>query len=146
MPNDVLEYPYTVQEDKRRKLTEALPLIPVSFIGENGRVDAQALLDSGADTIIIPLELAKSLGIRLKKLSETIRGVGGETDGYEGYVFFELGRGARKRVYGEIIVRACDFKAILVGRKPVFEDYKVEFQQFDNKLILTPKEILSDKK
>ena len=124
--------------------TDKIPLIPVAFIGESGRKTIYALLDSGADTIIIPLELAKELGVRLKEMSEPIRGVGGTTKGYEGYVFFELGIGERKRPYGEIFVRACELKnIIIVGRKPVFDDYKIEFLQFDNKIILTPKEKLS---
>ena len=43
------------------------PLIPVTLIGKSERLNFTAVLDSGSDYILLPLEVAESLGLNFDK-------------------------------------------------------------------------------
>ena len=60
---------------KRLKLTDGIfvnePIIPVTLLGSNDiRLNVTAILDTGSDFILLPLELAEELGLKFDKAKE----------------------------------------------------------------------------
>ena len=52
------------------------PMIPVLLKGDLKAINVLGLLDSGADFTVIPLEMAKYLGMDLSAKPEKVRGIG----------------------------------------------------------------------
>lgn len=82
------------------------PIIPVSIQYNNRNVRYEALIDSGADFNIFPLEIANKLGIKFKKASTIdFAGIGGNMiQGFISDVLIELGNTAfaTKAVFAEV--------------------------------------------
>jgi hypothetical protein len=114
------------------------PLLPVQFNG----LRITGLLDSGASSILIPLEMARALALKLIPAKEPGKGVGGTYSQYHTKVRLIVGGGTVAFDLGE--VDACvpsqeqQDLPILIGRKPVFERFQITFEEYKEKFHLVP--------
>ncbi len=108
------------------------PLVPVRFIGNKNRTPIiDALLDSGSDNILIPINLAEDLGLSLRDLPKPIGTAGGNRKGFETQCDFEFGRGGRVEKYRNLKINVIDSTdaPVLIGRDPIFKQFKVIFEE-----------------
>jgi len=120
------------------------PLVPVNFFYKDGTPTQpfnNAILDSGAVEITIPKALADILELELRSRPDPAQTAGGEVEAFTATTDFNLGRGGRVVKYTDInicVMEKCP--AILIGIRPVFEDYKVTIMAYQNKFTLEPRE------
>ena len=108
------------------------PLVPVRFIWKENRTPIiDALLDSGSDNILIPINLAEGLGLSLRDLPKPIGTAGGDRKGFETQCDFEFGRGGRVERYTNLKINVIDSTdaPVLIGRDPIFKDFKIVFEE-----------------
>jgi predicted aspartyl protease len=121
-----------------------VPLVPITFFHKNGtraQLLNNAILDSGAYEITIPKELADMLGLVLRQRSNPVHTAGGLTKAYSATIDFILGRGARFVQYSNVdicVMEQCP--AVLIGIRPIFEDYRATIMAHQHRCILEPKE------
>jgi len=98
-----------------------------------------ALLDSGGDFIVIPYAIAKYLKLKLEKAG-CVDTAGGETILYKAMVTMMIYNNDRKVTYENLEIHVSDRNdlPVLLGRKPIFEDYEIIFKKHDDQLILQP--------
>lgn len=116
------------------------PIIPVKFFYKDRKTPLiEALLDSGGDFIVIPLPIAQYLDLKLKKAG-SVDTAGGSTSLFKAEISMEIGNGENIVTYKgiEIHVSSRNDIPVLVGRKPIFEDYEIVFNKLHDKLILKP--------
>jgi len=101
-----------------------------------------AVLDSGADAITIPKDLAVWLQLKLEPRDNPAMTAAGTLKAYRAIVpEFILGQGGRDVKYKDIeicVMENCPY--ILIGITPVFEDYKVTIDAYQNKFTLEPRQ------
>ena len=120
------------------------PLVPVNFFYKDGTPTQpfnNAILDSGAVEITIPKALADILELELRPRPNPAQTAGGEVEAFTATTDFNLGRGGRVVKYTDInicVMEKCP--AILIGIRPVFEDYKVTIMAYQNKFTLELRE------
>jgi len=100
-----------------------------------------AVLDSGADTITMPKDLAVWLKLKLEPRDTPAMTAAGTIKAYRAIVpEFILGQGGREVKYKDVEICVMDnCPYILIGIYPVFEDYKVKIMAYQNKYILEPR-------
>ena len=114
------------------------PIVPVKFSYENRDTPIiDALLDSGGDFIVIPIPIAKYLGLKLKKAG-SVDTAGGTTPLFKSNLDMTIGKKDYTVVYNnlEIHVSGRDDIPVLLGRNPIFEEYEITFKKKRNQLIL----------
>ncbi len=119
----------------------SIPLIPLRFFDINKKPTPtfDAILDSGADEITIPKNLADLLGYKLTKRYDKINTAGGIINAFKTKGRFNIGRGGREVKYSNVTVCVIDHDIpVLVGIKPVFDEYKIVISAFENKCVLDP--------
>ncbi len=118
------------------------PVLQVKFYF-NGRETPyiDALLDSGGDFIVIPMPIAKYLELKLRKAGD-VDTAGGIAKLYKANINMTIGNESRPITYNdlEIHVSGRNDIPVLLGRKPIFEDYEIIFRNKKNQLILKPAE------
>ncbi len=119
-----------------QRLGEILkPIIPVTIIGAKRSLNIFMLLDSGADLSLIPYSVGETIGLELdiENRSE-VQGIG------EGSVPYILNKVKLKIENIEISVRVgwalIEEVPFILGRLDVFQNFSVEFREFENKIIL----------
>ena len=121
-----------------------IPLVPINFFYKDGTPTQpfnNAILDSGASEITIPRTLADLLELELRPRTHPAQTAGGEVDAFTTTTDFNLGRGGRVVKYTDIDICVMgNCPAILVGIRPVFEDYKVTIAAYKRKCFLEPRE------
>jgi len=114
------------------------PVLQVKFY-LNGKETPfiDALLDSGGDFIVIPMPIAKYLNLKLKKAG-SVDTAGGSASLYKAYINMMIGDKKKTVNYDniEIHVSGRSDIPVLLGRKPIFEDYEIIFRKQKNQLIL----------
>jgi hypothetical protein len=122
------------------------PLIPVRFYNPKDKsIETpifEALLDSGSDGVHLHRDISDSLGLTRLKKTES-EGMGGKYNCFETEVGLILGRGGRTVDFGvvEAVFPEQDLNVpLLIGRKPVFEEFQIIFEEFKDKFKLIPKE------
>ncbi|MBE3122826.1 MAG: retroviral-like aspartic protease family protein, partial [Thermoplasmata archaeon] len=119
-------------------------LIPITFFHKDGtraQLLNNAILDSGAYEITIPKALADMLGLELRPRSNPVHTAGGQIEACTATINFTLGRGGRFVQYTDVdicVMKQCP--AVLIGIRPIFEDYTVTIIAHQQKCILEPKE------
>ena len=114
------------------------PVIPVKFYYKNKETPViDALLDSGGDFIVIPMPIARYLGLRLKKAG-SVDTAGGTTLLFKATLSMILGKKEETAAYNniQIHVSARNDIPVLLGRHPIFEDFEITFKKQENHLIL----------
>ena len=113
------------------------PILPVKFyFGEKSTPTIDALLDSGGDFIVLPMPIAKYLGLKLKKAG-SVDTAGGETSLFKAKLNMIIGKNDEVAEYKDIQLHVSerDDIPILIGRHPIFEDYEITFKKKINQLI-----------
>ncbi|MCX6665144.1 MAG: aspartyl protease family protein [Euryarchaeota archaeon] len=120
-----------------------IPVVPVRFIREDGTSSAliYAVLDSGAEGIVLREDLAQWLKLKLTPKQTPALTAGGQKQCLTGTVpVFILGRGGREIRYENIEVIVIEGNpAILIGINPIFEDYIVTINSHAKKFLLDPR-------
>ena len=114
------------------------PVIPVKFYYKNKETPViDALLDSGGDFIVIPMPIARYLGLKLKKAG-SVDTAGGTTVLFKATLSMVIGKKEETAVYNniQIHVSARNDIPVLLGRHPIFEDFEITFKKQKNQLIL----------
>ena len=114
------------------------PVVPVKFYYCNKETPfIDALLDSGGDFIVIPMPIAKYLGLKLKKAG-SVDTAGGEASLFKANLDMVIGSKELSVKYSNLEIHVSDRNDIpvLLGRCPIFEDYEIIFKKQTNKLIL----------
>lgn len=114
------------------------PVIPVKFYYKNKETPIiDALLDSGGDFIVIPMPIARYLGLRLKKAG-SVDTAGGTTLLFRATLSMIIGKREETAGYNNIQIHVSGRNDIpvLLGRHPIFEDYEITFKNHKNQLIL----------
>lgn len=106
------------------------PVVPVRFVntaGDKRRLDLVMLVDSGADTSCLPMDIAQRLGIDVSLLEmRTTRGVSGtaSTYLYEGLLIVLANKIVRCPVHF-----VPGLTAFLLGREVVFDEFLFGLEQ-----------------
>ena len=114
------------------------PIVPVRFFYKEKKTPViDALLDSGGDFIVIPMPIAKYLGLKMKGAGN-VDTAGGETALFKSKLTMTIGKAEQTATYGnmEIHVSTRDDIPVLLGRWPIFEDYEITFKKQKNQLVL----------
>ena len=114
------------------------PVIPVRFYYKNKETPIiDALLDSGGDFIVIPMPIARYLGLNLKKAG-SVDTAGGATTLFKATLSMIIGNKEQTAAYNNIQIHVSGRNDIpvLLGRHPIFEDYEIIFKNKKNQLIL----------
>jgi len=113
------------------------PVIPVKFYYKDRETPIiDALLDSGGDFIVIPMPIAKYLGLKLKKAG-SVDTAGGATSLFKATLSMIIGKKEKNTSYTNIQIHVSGRNDIpvLIGRHPIFEDYMITFDKENNQLI-----------
>jgi predicted aspartyl protease len=114
------------------------PVVPVKFY-YNGKETPviDALLDSGGDFIVIPMPIAKYLGLKLKRAG-SVDTAGGTTSLFKANLDMVIGGKELSVTYSNLEIHVSDRNDIpvLLGRTPIFEDYEIIFKKQTHQLIL----------
>lgn len=113
------------------------PVVPVKFYYKDRETPIiDALLDSGGDFIVIPLPIAKYLGLKLKKAG-SVDTAGGTTSLFKANLSMVIEKKGVSNTYENIQIHVSGRNDIpvLLGRHPIFEDYKIIFDKKEDKLI-----------
>jgi predicted aspartyl protease len=114
------------------------PVIPVKFYYKDKETPViDALLDSGGDFIVIPMPIARYLGLKLKKAG-SVDTAGGQTMLFKAKLSMVIGKKEETDTYQNIQIHVSGRNDIpvLLGRHPIFEDYEITFKNQSNQLIL----------
>ncbi len=114
------------------------PVVPVKFYYKNRETPIiDALLDSGGDFIVIPMPIAKYLGLKLKKAG-SVDTAGGATVLFKTTLSMIIGKKDETASYNNIQIHVSGRNDIpvLLGRHPIFEDFEITFKKQKNQLIL----------
>ncbi len=121
------------------------PFIPVRLYYKGKRTPIiEGLIDSGSDILHIPRGIAETLNLPQDHIIES-NSTGGKYECYETEVGLILGRGGRESDLGVIkAIFPAEYSdhPLIVGRHPVFEEFRIIFEEFNEKFILIPKEDL----
>jgi len=114
------------------------PVVPVKFFcnyKETPFIDA--LLDSGGDFIVVPMPIAKYLGLKLRKAG-SVDTAGGTASLFKANLDMVIGGKELSVKYRNLEIHVSDRNDIpvLLGRTPIFEDYEIIFKKQTNQLIL----------
>jgi len=108
------------------------PTIPVTFIGPEDSIDIMAILDSGADISVLPMEVGEQLGLDLAKNRSPCSGIGGEVDTAENHVRVRISQGHENYTFEIPVKVVLDPKAsipVLIGRDGFFEKFEITFDE-----------------
>ena len=95
------------------------------------------LIDSGADRTIIPEPLARFLGMPKGQVVYTA-GIGGQAEVYESIIdiiFIDETNKTEKIAQVPVYV-IPNFRDIVIGRNKIFDEFRVTFEQVNNKIVL----------
>jgi len=113
------------------------PVVPVKFYYKDRETPIiDALLDSGGDFIVIPMPIAKYLGLKLKKAG-SVDTAGGATSLFKATLSMMISHKGKNTTYNNIQIHVSGRNDIpvLIGRHPIFEDYIITFNKHNNQLI-----------
>jgi predicted aspartyl protease len=115
------------------------PCIPVYERDAQGRVlEILALVDSGADTTVVPKKLADALGLQLGEESET-GGIGGKVKARKATFPFMVRKGREWHtltIPALVLMDEAVNIPVLLGRNGFFEQFDITFRQAQEKIVL----------
>jgi predicted aspartyl protease len=108
------------------------PTIPLTFLGPDDAIDIVAILDSGADISVLPLEIGEQLGLSLTKGKGPCAGIGGEVETSEDHVRVKITQGHENYNFEipvkVVLDRKCNIP-VLIGREGFFEEFEITFDE-----------------
>jgi hypothetical protein len=122
-------------------ITRFYPCVPATLtVASTSSMTVEALLDSGSDSIVLPLQLARDLKLELEKASP-MKVVGHMVDRFRSKVDITIGRAGHyfetlKDV--EVSIPAKGIAPVIFGRKPVFEFFRITFVEAELRFTMEP--------
>ena len=117
------------------------PVVELTLVSGSRRQKVFALLDSGADSFLMPRSLAELLGLEFYGKAKVINGLGGQVLSQESTIDVEVSNGSSKALVKSVPVTVplADFKrsTILAGRAVFFDYFDLCFRQADNQVTLS---------
>jgi hypothetical protein len=112
------------------------PIIPITLTGDKRSVDVYAILDSGADISVIPFSVGQTIGLELDLTRRSeVQGIG------EGKLPYVLSSAKIRIRDVETTARIgwalIEEVPLILGRLDVFQNFSIEFREFENAIILT---------
>ncbi len=105
------------------------PVVPVNFKFRDKTIAYQALIDTGSDLSIIHADIARQLGIDLKKCPQhTFGGIGGECSGYLQRLDLEIGGVLFKNIPIVFSDNIAPFGFGILGHQDLFDKFKLVFE------------------
>ena len=137
-----------LRKKKNLKDLTLYPLIPI-FLYYKGKKTPpiEGLLDSGADKTFIPKGVAGYLGLPEFGIEHST-GATGKTDTALTEVGLVIGRAGRLCDFGHVDAvfdKEDHDTPILIGRTPVFDEYQIIFEAYNNRVKLIPKKYITQK-
>ena len=117
------------------------PLLPCVLEWRGKRSpQTEGLLDSGSDGVVLPLGVARYLDLDLRPVEAPMQVVGTAVPQYVARVDLTIGRAGRFHTFAdlEVSVPREGETPIIIGRRPVFEVYRVTFVEPELKFVLDP--------
>ncbi len=114
------------------------PVVPVKFNNDGKETPfIDALLDSGGDFIVIPMPIARYLGLSLEKAG-SVDTAGGATSIFKANLNMVMGSKKNFVTYNNLEIHVSERNdiPILLGRHPIFEDYEIIFKKQKDQLII----------
>jgi len=108
------------------------PTIPVTFFGSEDSIDIVAILDSGADISVLPLEVGEQLGLDLTRNRSPCGGIGGEVDTAEDHVRVRIAQGHENYTFVIAVKVVLDPNSsipVLIGREGFFDKFEITFDE-----------------
>lgn len=126
-------YPYQYKRIDFGKIFNPLVLLPVR--ASWGWQNLWFLVDSGADTTTIPLELAKKLGIKAGNKPSELHGIGPKSvAAYPGELVLKIDQ-------SEITARSyfvnTEESVLLLGRMDIFDKFSVKFGKVNKSVVFS---------
>jgi len=117
------------------------PMLDINFFNETRAYSTRGLIDSGADSIMLNLSIAKALNIDAKS------GAKGETVGvgnipvpvYYHNIDMEIANFPDSRISIEAGFIDSGSVGVLLGRRGFFENFKIIFEMYDNAFYIEKK-------
>jgi len=114
------------------------PFIPISIRTDSGRyVKMIALVDSGADTTVIPSDLAELMGLNVNSKYEITGGIGGNVRARKSRMKFGL-KGDHESYSLDVPVLVLEPTSdipVILGRHGFFEKFHITFKQDEEKIV-----------
>jgi len=120
-----IRFRYTKDNDK------LIPYVRVVF-HHQGRASPPiaSLLDSGSDSVLLPMALARRLGLRCERLGRPIQTAGGPVEGFRTTCNFDVLTDRGRIRFNRVRVTVVDADVVpLIGRNPLFARYKILFEE-----------------
>lgn len=116
------------------------PRLTVHLTTDRSIVATAALLDSGADRTIVPDFVADVLELQ-KGTPVKTSGIGGVTNGFESVVDITfVDSSQNKEIVEEVPVYILKgVSDVVIGRRKIFDFFRITFEQFNNKIMLEKK-------
>lgn len=115
------------------------PSIPITISGEsNLKIEVIALLDSGADVSIIPLDIAELLRINISGEKSKSKGIGGEVEVINTKITVNIRKGHEgyNLIIPVQVIKGDSSIPIILGRAGFFDKFQITFDQFNERIIL----------
>jgi len=130
-----LTFKYKLEQYGHSKIKR--PWVPVTLYHKDKKQDVAMLLDSGADSTLIPLGLAKYLGLDLTGEKDTTQGVGGNIETIQSKVSIKIGRGSEIHKLTNVPVIVADNDDwLILGRRGFFNKFNITFKENETKIII----------
>jgi hypothetical protein len=131
----MIDFPFEVVHTPRGPLFR--PKAIGIFHGPDNSVSVECLVDSGADTTIIPWQVGQFLGWTVDASDEPciMGGISGNITCYERLIDIQIGM---IRFECTAMWALSDDVPNLLGRQDVFDRFNIEFRQRDKKVIFRP--------
>jgi hypothetical protein len=145
-----LTFPYRtppgLRKEKDQRKIPLYPLLNIKLYSEKCKaLSFEGLLDSGADGLFLPKQIAEGLGLQKMEKIKT-SGILKSELCYKTKVGFIIGRTKDRRIdFGMIDAAFPENESdipILIGRDPLFKYFEITFMEYKD----TPKVVLSQKK
>lgn len=138
--NPEFRFPYKTKPSERGRLGSYIlyPLIPVQLYSNKSRpISFEALLDSGADEVLIPKGSAEMISLEMGEKKQ-MDSASERSNCYEVNVGLVLGQVKGCRIdLGYINAKVPEKDSgnvpILIGRNPFFQNFEIIFQQYNVK-------------
>ena len=116
------------------------PLVPVRIVGSSGTVEVLGLLDTGADTTILPWFLVQERGISVASDNRwRLRGVGNQVVSVSsGRVELQMGRGRSSLHWSAEVGFIQERTVAVLGHAGFLEHFRVVFDGLRHEVTLQP--------
>jgi hypothetical protein len=126
----MIKFKYATRRDRE------FPIIPITLVRENVKLDTDALIDSGANISVFHEEIADCLEIEIEDGEEILlQGLGGRIVGYIHQV--KLGVDGEEFYCSIVFSREITVGLNILGREGFFENFQITFNEKDKEVMLT---------